>query len=279
EGRYTIRSSDRFSDTTIIRANLQQGDRVSSVRLQQPLVASNTNGTGATTGTATPPTNSGTAQPFYIDRFTAEPVPQLDPGTELVFTLVGTPNATATYSIDGIVTDRPMQEVTPGTYRGDYVIRRQDVFPTAGATVTATLQANGQTLRTRLDRTLTATSTGNSTTAPLTLEVVSPQNNSRVSGTVTVQGRSTPNTTVNVNVRAVNSLGGIVGVNRDVFSQRIQADAEGDFEFSFQPGIAVPGTRYEVTLQASNGSQTAEESLVCCNDRRLGKDWRSAIGC
>jgi uncharacterized GH25 family protein len=109
---------------------------------------------------------------------------------------------------------------------------------------------------------LTAISGGSSTTVPLTLEIVSPQNNSRVSGTVTVQGRSIPNTTVNVNVRAVNSLGGIVGVNRDVFSQRIQADAEGDFEFSFQPGIAVPGTRYEVDLQATNGSQTVEESLV-----------------
>lgn len=263
EGRYTIRSSDRLSDTTIIRANLQQGDRVSSVRLQQPLVASSPSATGTTPGTgSTPPTTSGTAQPFYIDRFTAEPVPQLEPGTELVFTLVGTANATATYSIEGIAVDRPMQEIAPGTYRGDYVIRRQDVFPSAGATVTATLQANGQILRTRLDRALVATGNSNSATTPLTLEVISPQNNSRVSGTITVAGRSAPNTTVDVNVRAVNSLGGIVGVNRDVFSQRIQADAEGDFEFSFQPGIAVPGTRYEVSLQASNGSQTAEESLV-----------------
>lgn len=263
EGRYTIRSSDRFSDSTVVRANLQQGDRVSSIRLQQPLVASQT--TGSTSSTGSTSATANTAQPFYIDQFTAEPVQQLTPGTELIFTLVGTPNASATYSIEGVVADRPMQEIAEGTYRGEYVIRRQDTFSTSGANVVASLQGNGQVLRTRLDRALIATSgnsTGNTTATPLTLEVVSPQNNSRVSGTVDVQGRSAPNTTVDVSVKAINSLAGLVGFNRDIFDQSVQTNAQGDFEFSFQPGITVPGTRYEVTLRAASGTETREETLV-----------------
>lgn len=252
EGRYTIRSQDQLSDTTVVRANLAVDNRISSVRLQQPL-------TSSTAANNSNNSSGQTSQSLYIDRFTAQPVQSLEPGTVLSFTLVGTPNASATFSIEGVATNQPLREGSPGTYRGEYVIRRQDNFSTTGTNVTAALQANGQQVRARLDQALTGS---NSSTSQLPIEIISPQNNSQVSGSVEVRGRSAPNTTLNVNVRAATSLAGIVGLDRTIFKQQVQTDAQGNFRFTFKPSIVVPGTRYEVSLNATNGSQTRDETLV-----------------
>lgn len=252
EGRYTIRSRDQISENTVVRANLQQNDQISSVRLQQPLVSSTTaNGSSATQ-----------SQSLRIDRFSVEPVEQLDPGTELNFTLVGTPDASASFSIAGITTNQPMQEVSPGTYQGQYVIRRQDEFPDSGSNVTAKLQLGNRVVNAQLDQPLVAGTESYDNTSSLPLEIISPENNSRVSGTVEIAGRSAPDTTITVAVRAVNSLGGVVGLQRDILSESVQTDEQGDFSFTFNPTVAVPGTRYEISLNASKGNQTREENLV-----------------
>jgi hypothetical protein len=248
--RYTVRSQDQITKDTVVRANLQQGDRVSSVRLQQPLIASETPATGST---------SSTTSTLAIDKFTVQPVEQLTPGTELVFTLVGTPKAVATFSIDGIATNQSMQEGVAGHYRGQYVIRTQDKFPASGVMVTAILQSGGQSVRAQLVQGLVATKASPS---ELFLEITSPQNNSKVSGKVEVKGRSLPHTTVKINVQSTKSLAGIVGVKRPVLNRSIQVDAKGDFSFTFQPNLVVSGTRYEVGLSASQGSQTRTAAVV-----------------
>jgi hypothetical protein len=250
QARYTIRSQDQITKDTVVRANLQQGDRVSSVRLQQSLIASDTPATGST---------SSSTSALAIDKFTIQPVEQLTPGTELIFTLMGTPKATATFSIDGVATNLSMQEVAAGNYRGQYVIRTQDKFPASGTTVTAILQSSGQSVRAQLAQGLVATK---SVESELLLEITSPQNNSKVSGTVEVKGRSLPNTTVKVNVQSTKSLAGVVGVKRPVLSRSIQTDTKGNFSFTFQPSLVVSGTRYEVGLSAIQGSQTRTASIV-----------------
>lgn len=254
EGRYTIRNQDRFTATTSVRANLQQNGRISSVRLQQPLIAS--------TSVNSPATGSSPTQAVSIDRFTAQPVQQLEPGTELSFTLVGTPGARATFSIEGVAVNQPMPETANGTYSGRYVIRRQDYFPASGVNVVASLQSNEQTVRAQLDQKLTASNGSATTTTQLPLEVISPQANSRVSGVVEVRGRSAPSATVNVNVQATTSLAGLVGINRTLLEQNVQTNAQGEFRFTFRPSISVPGTRYQVNLRATQGNQTSEQTLV-----------------
>lgn len=202
---------------------------------------------------------------LYIDSFTADPISDLEPGTELVFILEGTPQARATFSIDGVISNQRMREVSPGVYEGRYVIRRQDVFSSNNPNVIATLRSGNESVRAQLDQNSFADNRGSfsdRSNTQLPLEVISPQNNSSVNGTVEVTGRSAPNATVNVNVKAVNSLGGIVGLNRDVFSQSVRTDNRGNFNFSFQPRLNVPGTRYEISLSAIRGNQTAVESLV-----------------
>jgi hypothetical protein len=48
------------------------------------------------------------------------------PGQEVVITAEGSPQAKATFSFAEFVSDQPMTEVSPGVYRGVYVVRRGD---------------------------------------------------------------------------------------------------------------------------------------------------------
>ena len=245
EGRYTIRSGDAISEQTIVRANLARGTQVSSLRLQEPLVSAT--GTAPNPGTGASPAPTALA----VSQFKAAPVDSLRPGTELLFTLTGTAGATATFSIAGVATNQPMRETQAGTYEGSYVIRRQDVF-SPSPSVTAQLTSGSQSVRTALDQPLRAgTQPGASVTQ---LEILSPANNSRVGGTVNVTGRSTPQATISVNVSASNSLG-IVGINRNLLSRDIQADAQGGFTFEFRTGLNPAGTRYEVNLTTANSQK------------------------
>lgn len=257
EGRYVIRNGDQLTDDTVVRANLRRGNQVASTRLQQPLATET-----ATNGNSD--LDNRSARSLFIDRFNVEPVQQLEPGAVLNFTLTGTPNAKATFSIEGVTYNQPMQEVSSGTYEGQYVIRRQDAFPDSGTTVTASLQSGRQVVRARLNQDLFAGngSTNNTSTTQLPLDILSPQDNSRVSGTVEVRGRSAPNATVAVKVQASNSVAGIIGFNRDILNRTIRTDAQGNFSFTFNPSVSIPGTRYQVSLNATKGNQSSEESLV-----------------
>lgn len=248
EARYTIRSQDNISDNTAIRANLQQGTRGANARLEDPLVAGESDN------------NSSQGESLSIDQFTAQSVDNLDPGTELVFTLSGTPKANATYTIEGITYNQPMREVSEGRYEGRYVIRRQDAFPTSEVKVTASLKEGEQVVRARLDRDLSSGSVSRNEEFPL--EIISPDNNSQVGDTVEVRGRSAPNATVTVNVTAKNSVFGVVGLDRNVASRTVQADGQGNFSFSFKPSGVVPGTRYEISFNASKGQQTKQQTLT-----------------
>lgn len=102
------------------------------------------------------------------------------------------------------------------------------------------------------------------TKAALPLEILSPANNSQVSGSgaVEVKGRSAPNVDVSVNVEALASLAGIIGMNQNIFNRTVRSDAKGNFTFTFEPRYVVPGTRYEVKLSVGEGDQKREQTLV-----------------
>src|SRR5215510_13171938 len=89
----------------------------------------------------------GSAGRPQIYRFTMEPN-RIEPGRELVFTLEGTPNDNASFSIRNVARDIPMTEVQRGVYEGRYTVRQQDRF--SANNVMASLQANGQVERTQL---------------------------------------------------------------------------------------------------------------------------------
>ncbi len=142
EAEYTIKLKDRLTANTVVRASLRRGSRVATEKLDQPLMIAKV------APVATP-------KPVLpvIDQFRMAPTQEMDPGTELKFTLKGTPNAKAGFAIEGVAENLPLAEtpVGSGVYEGRYTIRRNDNFPT-GVNITATLVLGDQSAHVRLEQ-------------------------------------------------------------------------------------------------------------------------------
>jgi len=102
--------------------------------------------------------------------------------------------------------------------------------------------------------------------AYLPLIVSSPHNNAVVdaNGNLTVHGRTAPFAQVVVRVDAVPpSIGNRASVAQTITSQPVQADRDGNFSVQVVPrSYPIPGTRYDVSLQATHNSLTSEQRLV-----------------
>jgi hypothetical protein len=107
--------------------------------------------------------------------------------------------------------------------------------------------------------------------APVTvpLQITSHANNAIIdSSTTLVQGRTAPGAVVDIVVHAIAPIAGLFGVSQDVLTQKVQADANGSFSFSFAPQLPLPGTRYEVTMVARKSDLTTEVKLVLFQKQR-----------
>lgn len=260
EGSYTIRTNDRLPSNPVVQATLRRGNRATSAVLDQPLIS-----------TAQAPAGAPA-----IQRFAMEP-DRIVPGTELVFTLEGTPNGQAAFTIRDVVRGVDMVETQPGVYEGRYTVRRQDEF--SAPNVIATLKANGQVARARLGEATRQTAQGReprsregergarpfeaSAQRSFALEITSPSNMSEVGrGPIEIHGRSTPHSPLNVLVEATTSMGGIIGVNQNVLKRTVTSDAQGHFAFTFEPRFTVPGTRYEVSVTGTRAGEDKSRTLT-----------------
>jgi len=80
---------------------------------------------------------------LQVEAFDVEEVPRLTSGTQLRFSLYGTPGAEATLQIEGAQRGLHLREVQPGMYEGAYTIDARDqIWPDAH--VTATLRRGNQ---------------------------------------------------------------------------------------------------------------------------------------
>ena len=107
----------------------------------------------------------------------------------------------------------------------------------------------------------------------LPLMVMSHQNNGSIGhdGTV-IRGRTAPFATVQVRVDAISPTSRRVeaGVAERLLAASVQADANGDFSFDFNPryvrdnasSLPVPGTRYELSLTAIRDNVSSESRLM-----------------
>lgn len=144
EGTYTVRTVDRIPAGANARATLKRRNRSVSAVLQESL---------GVTASANAPATSRSAP--AIESFTATPIDKIEPGADLEFALVGTPQGQAFVSIEGLAASVPLREVKSGRYEGSYTIRRADKIA-VDARVFGTLVVGGKTLRTRLNQALTA---------------------------------------------------------------------------------------------------------------------------
>jgi hypothetical protein len=95
------------------------------------------------------------------------------------------------------------------------------------------------------------------------LQVTSHANNAIIEGrTTVVQGRTAPGAVVDIKVYAIAPIASLFGVTQDVLTQKVQADANGNFSFSFAPQLPLPGTRYEVIMVSRKADLSTETKLV-----------------
>lgn len=141
EGAYRLRAADKPTQRSAVTGLLRKNGLSSTSRIQfaMPAVAQ---------APAAPAPPQAPAAPLAIQRFSAEQVDRLEPGTELKFALDATPGQRASFAIEGIGTV-PMREVRPGRYEGSYTVKRLDRI--GGVPIVATLEgANGAWVKSEL---------------------------------------------------------------------------------------------------------------------------------
>ncbi|MDX2272829.1 MAG: S-layer homology domain-containing protein [Cyanobacteriota bacterium] len=102
-----------------------------------------TTGIGETVATPTPevPVETLAGAPTVSEIFTRDNLSTLKPGDTITVFVVGSPGATGTFSIPGIVENLPLQESRTGQYEGSYTFRTQD--RAAKTSIIARLEQSG----------------------------------------------------------------------------------------------------------------------------------------
>ena len=275
-GNYTVRKNERgLKPSSLIRADLTRNGRTVKSDFGFPasfaMVAANT-----VTAASAP----------RVDRFTLAPVDGLEPGTELKFSLDGTPRSQASIQVPGLPMTLPMHEERPGRYIANYTLRKVDHV--APGPVVATLR-NGERLATsqlaiaQQQGTSSASASAAASSSPmggsgsaaaapgpLVLQVTSPGPNAAIdSSRLVLQGRTSPGANVRVKVDAVSPAApGRTAVAQAVSDQTVTADPSGNFSLNFGPQRYAPGTRFEVQLSARQGNQSAVEQRLVLFQRQ-----------
>ena len=239
EGTYTVRRADKLDLTRPVVASLKAGNRVVTANLAQPLG-----------GADSRPPLIGNLLPREGETVPGGPATVIS-GTFEDRGGTGVDPASVRIMLSGRNVTGDAQ-VTPESfaYRG--------ALPPGRHTVDVTAKDRaGNAVR----RSWSFDIASGPATVPI--QILSHQNNGQVDGATThVRGRTAPFASVNVRVHAVPPVVGQFGVAQQVFAQTMQADANGNFEFSFNSPFPVPGTRYEVNVAASKADVTTESKLV-----------------
>lgn len=146
-GSYTIRTVDRLSALSQVTANVRLGNQVATTVLDESLLA------GAPWRSRTGSVPTGT--PPRIQSFTVAPTSRIQPGSELFFTLMGTPGGKASARLNGMEGKIFLNETTAGKYEGSYTIKSRDRI-TATSRVTANLRVDNRQTDTVLRESLVA---------------------------------------------------------------------------------------------------------------------------
>ena len=247
EGAYTIRRDDNFPPSLNIVGSLDANGKVAQTKLNQALLVD--------------------AQPPSIRN--------LSPANNE--TVVGN-NVTVSATFD----DRGGVGVDPKSVR--LIVGGQDVTRNASVTPQYVTWRGDLRSGTNIVELTAADNAGNAVhqnwsitvganqaampVAALPLEITSHTNNAQVgNGSVEVRGRTAPDAKVDVQVQAIASIAGFFGVNQQVLNETVRSDAQGNFSFTFQSKIPVPGARYEITVTASRGNASRESKLVLFQQR------------
>lgn len=151
EGTYTISSRDRIAADAMVTANLRVGNKIATEILDESLLA----GAASRSQVKRAADAAALAAAPRIERFEADPVAGLNSGTDLFFSLSGSPGAKASVRINGVKGKLSLQEVAAGVYEGTYTIRDRDRI-SAKSTAMATLRLGNREVSLALGQSLLA---------------------------------------------------------------------------------------------------------------------------
>ncbi|WP_202635338.1 glycine zipper 2TM domain-containing protein [Rugosibacter aromaticivorans] len=151
EATYTIKSRDRITAEAMVTANLRVGNRIATDILDESLLA----GAASRSDAKRAADAAALAAVPRIDRFEVGPVGRLDSGTDLFFSLSGSPGGKASVRINGVKGKLSLKEVATGVYEGTYTIKDRDRI-SANSVTTATLRRSDQEASALLGQSLLA---------------------------------------------------------------------------------------------------------------------------
>ena len=144
QGSYTLRTNDRLTANTLVNANLRLGNQVATAVLDESLLAGAPWRSNAQ--------RAADAAAPRIEKFTAESTNRYSPGSQLYFTLLGTPGAKVSVRMNGSKGKTWLNETSPGKYEGTHNIANIDrvdersravaTLRSGGSSVTAALGSN-----------------------------------------------------------------------------------------------------------------------------------------
>lgn len=247
EGAYTVRRSDDLQPNRPIVATLRAGDRVVTSSIAMPV--------GRPGADARPPAGGDNRAPDLV---------QLTPAEGAVVPAGPPVLITATFE------DRRGSGVDPASVRlsvsGRNVtqearIDRQSLsiraaLPPGRHTVEVTARDYaGNAVRKSWSFDVAAAAPAN-----VPIRILNHSNNGQVgSGPTLVQGQTVPNAQVDV---TVNALTPMVNVSQELFSRTVQADANGNFSFTFASQFPIPGTRYDISMVSTRGNLRDDARMV-----------------
>lgn len=280
-GTYTVKRAERLQPNALIRATLVAGGRTAASSFSfPPSFAVAAVPPLATPLPASPPVTIQAPPPaaqVRIDRFEAAPVQRLEPGAQLRFAVEGAPGATVTVQWPGLSGALLLREERPGHYAGTYTLRQQDTIGTGPVVATlssgqrrATAQLATPLVQAALPAAAPAGTMGAAAQSALALEVTSPGPKAVVDTSQAVlSGRTAPGALVRVRVDAIPPAApGRAVVAQSITQQTVQADANGSFTVRIGPNRAPPGSRLEVQLTATQGTQTTPEQRLVLFQRQ-----------
>lgn len=195
-----------------------------------------------------------------IRSFTHDAENEVRPGQVLTFTLQGEPGGTATYTVGNRLRRRPMTEVEPGKYVGEYTVRQNDQFE--AEKVTAELKTkDGETFTFDASNQLAAN------VAPVAPTITSPNEDEALGRTMIVKGKAKPGQQVRVRVDYRGNALGVIALNGTIGEQTVEADAQGNWEtsaFTLDTLATRRGTTFTIKAVAlgSNGKESPEKTIT-----------------
>jgi hypothetical protein len=246
EGRYTIRHSDDLHPNRPIVATLRAGDRVVTASVNMQTVRP---------GAENRPPSGDNRAPEVVQLVPAEGaiVPAGPPVLITARFEDGRGSGVDPASVRIVVSGR---NVTPEAQIDRQSVTFRGALPPGRHAVEVTARDYaGNAVRKGWSFDVAAAAPVN-----VPIRILNHGNNDQVgSGPTLVQGQTVPNANVAVTVNAVAPM---VNLSQELLSRTVQADANGNFAFSFVPQYPIPGARYDITMVSTRGNLRDEARLV-----------------